>query len=348
MSQDESRLAAVVPYGRAGASSRVRVFDWLDALGLDADVFDFAGLPNNSGRSLARHPMATLRAVLVTTGRLSSGRRLLLSREASPLSTGGVERSLMRHAAHGVYDFDDALFHDVGSGVRRRFSKAVKCREAAVAADRVIAGNEYLADWASGLNDSVTVIPSCVDPTRYTVKTTWDLGEVPRLLWMGSGSTEQFLQSIAGPLLRVNEILGARLTVVSALSDRSLGELDRMVDRVAWTADGFAHMLALGDVGIAPLDDTDYARGKCAYKLIQYAASGLPVVGSPVGANTLALRRFDGLAPETDDEWVDALLLSLSEPASQREARARAGLAAVGEWYSFDRWKATWRDVVLG
>ncbi len=339
-------LTVVLPYGPAGGSSRVRVLDWLDELGIAAHVLDYGGLPNNRPGTLVRHPVSTLRGEARARFAVPAGRPVLLSREATPFSAGGVEARILRRAAHGVYDFDDALFNDTGTGLRRLLAKDRKCEAAVRAADRVIAGNDYLADWAVRHNPDVTVIPSCVRPADYVQKTVWDLADPPRLVWMGSPSTEQYLHTIAEPLLRVHETHGARLTVISGPDGPSFGELDRMVDRVRWSADTFAAHLATADLGISPLTDTPYARGKSAYKLLQYAATALPVVGSPVGANALALQRFAGLAPCNGAK---------NGPTDRRRSSTRplhngvtAGSARIVEQhYSITSWAETWRDAVL-
>jgi glycosyltransferase involved in cell wall biosynthesis len=101
-------------------------------------------------------------------------------------------------------------------------------------------------------------------------------------------------------------------------------------------------LLAGADVAIAPLDDSPFSRGKCAYKLLQDAATGLPVVGSPVGANRLALQRFAGVAVDQGGDWCDALTQVLEEPVKRRRDRGLTALAAVREHYSFEVWEASW------
>jgi len=341
-------LTAVLPYGRTGASSRVRVLDWIDELDLDARVLDYGGQANNRPATLLRHPLQTMKGELRNRTGIRSPSRVIISREASPFSRGGLEARLLHDASYGVYDFDDALFNDHGTALRKVFAKAHKCESAVKAADHVIAGSDYLAEWASRRNRQVTLIPSCVRPGSYRTKSSWTISGSPRLVWMGSRSTETFLVSISAALLHVHRINGARLTVVSSPGQHSLGELDVMVDRVPWTLSAFSTVLASGDVGLGPLEDTPYARGKCAYKLLQYAACALPVVGSPVGANELALKRFEGLAPTSNDEWIDALCEVIDERPAIRESRGLAARQAVTSHYSFDAWASTWRRAVLG
>lgn len=340
-------LVVVTPYGRDGGSSRVRVYDWLDHLDLTAEVHDYRGAAANRPKTLVRKPFSTLRAESATRSTEVAGRHLLLSREASPLSGGRLEARLLSTAAHGVYDVDDALFHDVGSGVRRVLSKAATWSHAVAAADVVVAGNDYLADRASRTARRVVVVPSCVEPSAYPGKSTYRLADPPRLVWVGSPATESYLLGIGPSLLDVHRRTGARLRVVSAGSV-PLGPLDEMVDRVAWSVGGVAAALSGADVAIGPLTDNPYARGKCAYKLLQYAACGLPMVGSPVGANAAALDTFGGLAERSALGWTEALVGLL---AAADDVRARLGAMArrgVAEHYSFARWASTWRAAVLG
>jgi glycosyltransferase involved in cell wall biosynthesis len=185
----------------------------------------------------------------------------------------------------------------------------------------------------------VCLIPSCVEPRDYRRKTSYEVGPAPRLIWMGSPSTEPFLQPVAAALLRVHRLTGARLTVVSA-GRRPLGELDVMTDRVAWDGARTDALLAEADCGIMPLPDTPFARGKCAYKLLQYGAAGLPAVGSPVGVNADVIDQLDGERPGVSDQWADALLGVLQEPESRRRERGRTAREAVEEHFSFDAWQA--------
>jgi glycosyltransferase involved in cell wall biosynthesis len=122
------------------------------------------------------------------------------------------------------------------------------------------------------------------------------------------------------------------------------GSYHHVIQRVAWSLATFTEVLARADVALAPLTDDPYSRGKCAYKLLQYAAVGLPMVGSPIGANEVALRRFTGLSAGSTADWVDALLQLFTESAAQRAARGLAAQRAVRAHYSFNAWKSQWCD----
>jgi glycosyltransferase involved in cell wall biosynthesis len=328
-------------YGPAGASMRVRVLDWLSFLGLEAEVLDYLGTPNVRPGTLLRQPVRVAGAErrLRSLRRRPPWERLLISRSLGPFTRGRLEAELLQRAGWGVYDFDDALYADTRGGVHRLFGEAAGWSTAVRGADLVIAGNASLAEAAARLNPDVRVIPSCVEPRNYPRKTAYAVGPVPRLIWMGSPSTEPYLHAVAPALLRVHRLTGARLTVVSS-GRRPLGELDIMTDRVNWDGSRTDALLAEADCGIMPLPDTPFTRGKCAYKLLQYGAAGLPAVASPVGVNAQVIDQLDGLAPDDVDSWQDALLGVLQESESARQARGHAARLAVENDYSFDAWQS--------
>lgn len=341
-------ISAYSAYGPGGASTKVRLYDWFEHLGIDAERHEYLARNANPAGALARDPLAVARVErdLRRRARKAVGGVTIVSREVSPLSTGWVEADLLSRAGRGVFDFDDAIWLPV-PGPRGWLDQERKTRRSAAAADIVIAGNEVLADWASQHARDVVVIPSCVQPGDYESKATWDIGEAPRLVWLGSPSTEQYVADIAPALEEVCRSTGAVLTVISGPVEqpRSLDH-HSFVRRVQWSHDTARAELAAADIAIAPLRDDEYSRGKCAYKLLQYAASALPMIGSPVGANRLALQRFEGTAATTRDEWVDGLVGLINESATVRERKARTGVVAVSEHYSFGAWADEWRRAV--
>ncbi len=335
---------AVTPYGRGAGSSRVRVFEWLDRVDCAFTVGSYLSLSDAAPSRLARHPASVARAELRLREIASARpRRLLLHREASPLSRGWWERRLLTSAEFAVYDFDDALQWDHGAGglARRLAPKADKARTALRHADRVIAGNAVLADWASQHHRDVVVIPSCVAPENYLPKTSYALHDPPRLGWIGSPGNEACLLQIAGALTEVHRRTGARLTLVGTKRP-SLGRLEGLIDRVAWNPESQRTALAGMDVGLMPLRATSYSVGKCGYKLLQYAAAGLPAVASPVGVNAEMLALFGMPAARGSGDWCAAILGLFDSPAAAREQLGRDARRVAARRYSYDAWLPSW------
>jgi len=348
MTVPEGVLYVVTPYGRDGPSSRVRVYEWLDRISSPRVISGYLSHRNASAAFIARHPLAAVRAETQLRRMLSARPgRLLLHREASPLSRGRIERRLVSGADFAVYDLDDALQWDWGQGgtLRRLAPKAPKAQLAASHADRVIAGSPVLAEWASTVNSDVVLIPSCVSLGAYAVKIDYRPADPPRLGWIGSPGNERYLRLIAPALWEVHRRTGARITLIGRAMP-SLGPLEPLIDRIAWSEPVQREHLAGFDVGLAPLPDDAYSRGKCGYKLLQYAAAAVPAVGSPVGVNRAILSQLGTPAPEEVGEWVDAIMDLLGQPASARAALGARARHVVETSYCYDAWLPRWRQAV--
>lgn len=343
------RVLVASQYGPGGSSTRVRLYDWLDHLGLvEAERFEYRGASSNAPTTLLKDLANTLRAESMRRQLVhrAAGAHVVLSRELSPLSQGDNEVKLLQRAQRGIYDFDDALYAKFPGVIGTFYSRQRVWKRSVAAADTVIAGSELLAEHALRHNRNVVMIPSCVDPTHYGVRTDFEFTKPPTAVWIGSPATEPYLRIAQQGLLQAHAETGLRLRVISA-GTQSLGPLDPIVERVSWRPDTFASHLATADFGIMPLPDDEWSRGKCAYKLLQYGAAGIPVVGSPVGANHRALQRLGGFAPISDAQWGDMLIDLVRSSTSERARLGNTSREGVVGFYSYQAWAQVWRATVL-
>ena len=146
---------------------------------------------------------------------------------------------------------------------------------------------------------------------------------------------------VAPALLEVNRRTGARLQLLGAPRGH-LGSLENMTDRIPWSECSMADLIGTWDVGLMPLADRLYERGKCAYKLLQYAAAGLPSVTSPVGVNREIADALNFSAARTVDEWFDAIMDSILSAPANREIVGRRARTQVERRYSYDAWASAW------
>ncbi len=245
-----------------------------------------------------------------------------------------------------VYDLDDALFLGSSAAVNRRFGWAKQEARRCVACMRrarlVIAGNAYLADHARQLGAArVAIVPSCVAPEHQPVREHAD-SDVITVGWMGSQSTSEYLAAVLPALERLNsDGVRFRLVIVGA----RLGVRAPWIEQRAWSARTQAGDLASFDVGIMPLRDSPWARGKCGYKLLQYFAAGVPAVASPVGVNREMIGSDRGLLAESVTDWERALRELASDPARRRQHGA-AARSYVERDYSYTRWAPELADLL--
>jgi len=245
-------------------------------------------------------------------------------------------RSLGPPAERGrlLYDFDDAVMvqarrpERIHRGRARRFARTVK------AADLVLAGSPVLAEHARRAGAGrAEVVPTGLDTQRYTPKASSETSAGPRLVWIGSRSTLKQLARLRPALAAVGgAVPGVRLRVIA---DGALSVAGLAVENVPWSRQAEGRLLAEGDVGIAPLPDTAYTRGKCGFKVLQYMAAGLPVVASPVGVQADYVRPEEtGLHAGGEAEWVEAIG-RLAGDAALRQRMGRAGRERVEREFDF-------------
>ncbi len=234
-----------------------------------------------------------------------------------------------------IYDFDDALFlHPRGENEKPSHRRSLARLQRSLSHARiVIAGNAFLAEYARKFNPRVEILPTPVDLTRHPRRPAHMQQDTQVIGWVGTSTNHHYLQSI-GEALR--QLSAKRPTVLRVVSDRAFQFPGVAVENVTWQPEKEAVLLHGFDVGLMPLYDDDWSRGKCAFKALQYMAVGVPVVCSPVGANTEVMQDgAQGFFASTTEEWIVRLDLLL-EDAALRERMGNAGRETVAQRYSVE------------
>lgn len=275
---------------------------------------------------------------------------VFVQREAAFIGGAWAER-IAAARAPVVYDFDDAIWIPIVSEGNRRFAflkNVAKFPRIMGLARTVIAGNEHLAEYARRHSRHVQVIPTAVDTDRFAPAPRPPGGPVV-IGWSGSRSTLVHLREVLPALRRLRERFGdaVRFEVVGdgTFRDDSLGIQGR-----EWSAEAEVRLLQGMDVGLMPLTDDAWARGKCGFKALTYMAVGIPPVVSPVGVNTqIVTPGVDGLWASSTDEWVEAMTTLVTDAPLRRRLGAAAREKVVRD-YSVARWQeallAVIRDAV--
>ena len=229
-----------------------------------------------------------------------------------------------------VLDIDDAVWL---GGQRAKRSVSALAR----GSDAIICGNNYIAETVSRWNRQTVVLPTAVDTERFFIqRRIFDGTKI--IGWSGSYSGLKYLLEIERPLLQVLEARpNAVLRVVSDLRPRFRFIPNDRVEFLQWSPENEAITIQEMDIGLMPLDDTEWVLGKCSYKMLLYMSCGVPVVVSPYGMNReiLALGNI-GLAPIQLDAWRDSII-NLLDNDKERIELGDSGRMVVEEHYSLDR-----------
>jgi glycosyltransferase involved in cell wall biosynthesis len=246
-----------------------------------------------------------------------------VEKELFPFLPAFFERLLSDSGVPYIVDYDDAIFHNYDRSESRFLRNLIgdKLKRLIAGARAVTVGNDYLAAYARSKGaQQICSVPTVIDITRYQV-----VDEPPdgvfRIGWVGSPSSAQYLPVVYAPLQRLAEFRNIVFVTVGAPPIAIAGVT---VEQHDWTLESEVRLIQGFHLGIMPLNDTPWERGKCGYKLIQYMACGRPVVASPVGVNREIVTARVGQLARTEDDWFEAL----NALAANADLRQRQGAEA--------------------
>ena len=254
------------------------------------------------------------------------------------LGTAFFEKSFSRSRAKLIFDYDDSIWVNAVSAGNKMLGflkNADKTRDIIRVSDMIFAGNPYLADFAAQYNSVVRVVPTTIDTDEYQ--------RLPRpadqpadqvcIGWSGSFTTIEHFETALPALRIIKQEYGERVTF-RVVGDGSYRNAELGIVGLPWRKDTEVADLSAMDIGIMPLPDTEWAKGKCGLKGLQYMAVETPTIMAPVGVNTDIIQNGEnGLLASTTEEWVAALRRLIDDPAERRRM-GRAGRATVEQLYS--------------
>ncbi|HNZ04608.1 MAG TPA: glycosyltransferase family 4 protein [Myxococcota bacterium] len=229
---------------------------------------------------------------------------------------------LRRNSRKVIYNFDDAIMYSSARpGVYSR-AHAIPFRRTVQLADLVIAGSAYLADEARPFNRNVCVLPLGLNLQDYGLEPLPPADGVTRLVWIGSDTTLKYLDRIRPALERV--VAAHKNVMVRLIGDTFPTWPGIPTEQIKWSAQARRVGLATSDIGLAPLPDDAFTRGKCSFKVLEYSASSLPVVASPVGTNADYVRpAVTGFLAVTEDDWAEHLGRLIMDPSLRKRMGAQ-------------------------
>lgn len=335
------KVLGLALYGPQAASHRVRLSQYVPGLakvGIELHIHSL--LDDAYVRSRFKDDALPLASVLSSAWLRF---RLLMDKqrfdaaivhcELFPLFPGWLERSFLRIPY--VYDFDDAFFLRYRTGRLRglrpflgnKFDTVIR------GASAITAGNTFLRKYAAQLNPNSFLLPSVVDTGVYSPTNDRKRVQPFTVGWVGSPSTATFLDQMVAPLVALAVEGMVRFVVIGGKAP-SLPGVE--VVELPWQADREIDLINRFDVGVMPLPRSEWAKGKCAFKLIQYMACGVPVVASRVGSNVDVVSSDCGFLADNETEWIEALRAFRDHPQLRHQMGMAARERAVAE-YSLER-----------
>lgn len=341
------RVVCAMPYPlNTVPAQRFRWEQWRPGLlehGVDLELLTFSTDRLHQARAAGRAREAALEAArrypewLLEILRSRRAPLFVIHRNAALSGPPLVELALHRLNKPFVYDFDDAVYlaPPAGDTWAKRFMRA-DWRVAALSrrAALVSAGSPVLADFALQFTDRVEIWPTTISLASYTERPEPPEDRVPVIGWSGSHTTVRYIRSLMPLLRELRARVPFRLKVVGA--EVELGGLEG--ECIPWSPEIELPALHDMDVGLMPLEDIEFARGKCALKALQYSGVGVPAVVSDVGVNREAVIDGEtGYVVRTDEQWLEALT-RLLEDRAMRLQMGRAGRAHVAKHFSAEVW----------
>ncbi len=336
------RVLALTRYERLGSSSRVRFyqyFPYLEAQGVN--IVNEPFFSNDYVRDIYKGRRPSLKLVLwaylkrmATLARSASFDLLWVEKELLPLFPAGLEVLFQIFNIPYVVDYDDAVFHryDMHPLALVRALLGHKIDAAMRHAALVIVGNDYLAERAIRAGSrKVEFLPSVVDVSQYVFRQR-EPSSVFEIGWIGSPVTLPYLDIIQDAMNALNHEANIHVTLIGAGDTNPFPDVPMTI--LLWNEETELSIGQEFDVGVMPLANGPFERGKCGYKLVQYMAGGIPVIASPVGVNRQIVEpNINGYLANSTDDWLIALR-TLRNNVSKRREMGEAGRKKVEQKYN--------------
>ncbi|WP_269623273.1 glycosyltransferase [Prochlorococcus marinus] len=337
------RILGLALYGPKAASHRVRLSQYKDFLLENGIILDIHSLLdneylerrfNNQTPKLFKLIKLLITRIIILLRSTSQYDIYIIQGELLPLVPFYIERLFLKLPY--IYDYDDAFYlkynyFPLNIILKNKFKNVIKN------ALSVAAGNNLLYKYAFKNNQYVFRLPSVVDTNIYkSLPILKNKNDVFTLGWLGSPTTADYLKILIEPLKFISQRIPIRLVVIGGEPPSIPGI--QIVQR-KWNLNTHVEEIQKFDVGLMPLPDNAWTRGKCAYKLIQYMSCGIPVIASSVGANLDVVPSNCGFLVSNKHEWIEAIQL-LSSDKNLRESMGKASSKWVLNEYSLQKNKS--------
>jgi glycosyltransferase involved in cell wall biosynthesis len=341
------KLLAIAPYPYRSADTRYRISQFIPGLvknGWDVTLHtfmdeDFFGMYHDRGRQIEKITKTFKSTLQRLSDYLNADNydAIIIHKEAFPFGPPVLEQLIHHRQPNLIYDMDDAFWthppqlRQIGRLLRdpQRIGKMLH------ASRYILAGNDYLVEYARKFNPSVILFPTVLDTNRYLLREEQSDHEVT-IGWVGRWSSSPYLETLATvlshlsakfPFLTFRLVGAGKLVFPNSIRYKV----------IPWKLETEIEDICAFDIGIMPLPDDIYSLGKCGFKLLQYMALGIPGVSSPVGVNNKLIKDgVNGFLAHNDEEWEEKLSLLICDQALRKHIGAAARMTVENE-YSLEK-----------
>lgn len=325
-------------------SQRFRFEQYLDFLKQQGFDYDFSYLISPEDDKIFYSPGNTLQKGIIffkcfskrLKDALNAGKYdiIFIQREAFMTGTTFFEEQFAKSKAKVIFDFDDSIWMQNVSDANKKFSflkDASKTSRIIALSDMIFAGNQYLADYAKPFNSNIRIVPTTIDTDEYQRLALPEDDKIT-IGWSGSITTIQHFKFAVPALLKVKQKYGNAIKI-KVIGDANYKNEALDVISMNWNKQDELKELSSFDIGIMPLPDDEWAKGKCGLKGLQYMALEIPTIMSPVGVNSEIIQSgVNGFLATTDDDYVNAISLLIEDKALRKKVGAEGRKTVVDKF----------------
>jgi glycosyltransferase involved in cell wall biosynthesis len=350
------KILFFTPTAELGASSRYRVYQYKNSLESEGHTCTIKPLLSNELYGLWKSKkkiklIAILPALFIKRLQQSLSAfkydLVIIHRDVFPFGPMFFEKIIRKLNKNIIIDIDDSVFtseiEEIGSNQKfiyklkygKRFYTGFKI------ARMVICGNEFLQKNVNLVNPNTVIVPTVVDTNNIKPKSGTKDSNYITIGWVGNPGNSEYLKQLSNVLNNINNI-GLKKRVKLKFIGANEGIKDYFnnieIEVNSWSLDNEYDMLRECDIGIMPLMDSTWSKGKCGLKLLQYMAVGIPVIASPVGVNEkIVIDNYNGYLAANEREWIEKLVLLMNDE-EEMVRLGRNGRSFVEKYYSLDGW----------
>lgn len=349
------KIYIFLPTGNLGASSRYRILQYKNILEknfvLEINEFldnkTYMYWKNNKFiKVIPRLPYRILKTIRFAI-KIEKNSTIVIHRDIIPFGNMWIEKYLKYKNCKIIVDIDDAIYLENTSEISNKKNKLMYNLKYGKRydilfkiSDKIICGNKYLEDYVKNFCNDTKIIPTVVNTSEISTKSSDKINDNLDIAWIGNPGNTGYILEVMPIINKIAKEMKQKIRLNLIGSKEFSTEMYQYLDITfnTWSLEKEYDLLKKSDIGIMPLKDTSWAKGKCALKLLQYMAVGIPVIGSAVGENkSVIINGKNGFLCNDEKEWEKSIIYFIENREKLNEM-GNYGREFVEENYSINRW----------